>query len=158
MIAWTDGQVSISPHIESWVMTPTVLGPLTRKALLFLTPFHRWVLRDMEGFTPGAWCGDPRQGVRVGQSSPRPQSSGLVGQMPQADLRPQPLSPGRHEVPTLLSTQTAMNTPPCHFHSLPWLSLGLLQEGTSGTSGKLQPMGQSWGFAETPSGIPMAGG
>ena len=71
---------------------------------------------------------------------------------------PQPLSPGRHDDPTLLSTQTAMNTPPCHFQSLPWLSLALLQEGTGGTSGKLQPMGQSRVFAETPLGISMAGG
>lgn len=67
MIAWTDGQVSLSPHIELWVMTPTVLGLLTRKALLFLTPFHRWVLRDMEGFTQepgvvthGRGCGQAR--------------------------------------------------------------------------------------------------
>lgn len=84
-------------------MTPTVLGPLTRKALLFLTPFHRWVLRDMEGFTQGAWRGDPRQGVWAGQSSPRLQTSRLVGRVPQAALSPQPVSPGRREVPALLS-------------------------------------------------------
>lgn len=46
-----------------------------------------------------------------------------------------------------------MSAPPYHFQSLPWLPLALLQEGTGGTSGKLQPMGQSRGFAETPSGI-----
>lgn len=36
-------------------MTPTVLGPPKREALLFLPQFHRWALRDMGFLKEPAW-------------------------------------------------------------------------------------------------------
>lgn len=77
-------------------------------------------------------------GVGLGQSSPGPQSSRLVGQVPQADPRPRSGEHG-HEVPTPLSPKGCCECPFLPFSEpLPWLSLLSSQEGTNGG---LPPMG-----------------
>lgn len=58
-----------------------------------------------------AWGPGPG-GVGLGQSL-------RLGRVPQADPRPRPGEPRKHEAPARFPPEAAMNTPPCHFQRAP---------------------------------------